>query len=137
MERRILVVEDNSDDEFLALRALRRLGLHNVLVVRDGEEALSCLVCAGLSSGEAVEPPWLVLLDLKLPKVDGMDVLQAVREQPSTKALPVIVISSSQEERDVRRCRELGVLSYITKPVESEKIADALRCAGLMTGDPA
>lgn len=136
-ERQVLVIEDNPDDEFLALRALRRLGFHNVMVLRDGEEALSCL--GGIGSpqeGGSGTPPWFILLDLKLPKVDGIDVLQSVRENPRTRAVPVIVISSSQEERDVRRCREIGILSYLVKPVESEKVAAVLRSVGLMAGEP-
>lgn len=136
-ERQVLVVEDNPDDEFLAVRALRRLGFHNVMVVRDGEEALSCLVGEGSLRGGAGFPPWLVLLDLKLPKVDGISVLQSVRANPRTSGVPVIVVSSSQEERDVLRCNELGILCYITKPVESGKIAAVLRGAGLLAGEPA
>ncbi|HMN01641.1 MAG TPA: response regulator [Geobacter anodireducens] len=122
----ILLVEDNPDDEFLALRALRRHGLRDVVVARDGEQAVDQLF-------EAITPldPWLVLLDLKLPKMNGLEVLRTIRSVERTRHTPVIVISSSQEESDVVQCRELGVLAYLTKPIDGEKIMALLATAGL------
>ncbi|AAR33439.1 response regulator [Geobacter sulfurreducens] len=122
----ILLVEDNPDDEFLALRALRRHGLQDVVVARDGEQAVGQLF-------EAAPPldPWLVLLDLKLPKMNGLEVLRTIRSEERTRHTPVIVISSSQEETDVVKCRELGVLAYLTKPIDGEKIMALLATAGL------
>lgn len=124
----ILLVEDNPDDEFLELRALRRQGLEEVVVARDGEQAISLVLDDGAPA------PWLVLLDLKLPKIDGIEVLRAIRNDARTRDIPVIVISSSCEGEEVQRCRELGVTHYFTKPLDGEKLAGVLREAGLLVG---
>lgn len=121
----ILMVEDNPDDEFLALRALRRHGMNNVVIAHDGEEALTCLL-GSHEKGTAPLEPALILLDLKLPKIDGIDVLRTLRDDKRTGHIPVIVISSSREECDLSRCRDLGVLGYLTKPVDGGEIVDLL-----------
>lgn len=133
----ILLVEDNPDDEFLALRALRRQGMNNVVVARDGEEALAYLFGTGSpgSRGGGLEPAF-ILLDLKLPKINGIEVLRALRNDQRTERTPVIVISSSREECDLSRCRDLGVLSYLTKPVVGSEIVDILEKARLLDYSP-
>lgn len=124
--KKILLVEDNPDDEFLALRALRRQGMRDVIVAHDGEQALVHLLEADVPLD-----PWFVLLDLKLPKMNGLEVLRVIRGAERTRKMPVIVISSSQEESDVAQCRALGVLAYLTKPVDGEKLMSLLETAGL------
>src|SRR3977135_1337835 len=111
----ILLVEDNQDDMDLALHALRREKLANsIFVVRDGEEALDFLFCRGAFSQRSFDrPPKLVMLDLKLPKVDGMQVLKQVKSDPRTKAVPVVMMTSSKEERDLMTSYDLGANSYI------------------------
>ncbi len=129
----ILLVEDNPDDEFLALRALRRQGMDNVVVARDGEEALAYLFGTGSpGNGGAPLEPAFILLDLKLPKINGIEVLRVLRNDERTGRIPVIVISSSREECDLSRCHELGVLSYLTKPVDGGEIVDILEQAQLL-----
>ncbi|AJE04607.1 response regulator [Geobacter pickeringii] len=133
--KQILLVEDNPDDEFLELRALRRQGLEEVVVARDGEQAISLILGDRVSSRDrSAAGPWLVLLDLKLPKVDGIEVLRAIRSNDRTRDIPVIVISSSCEGVEVQRCRELGVTHYFTKPLDGEKLVGVLREAGLLDG---
>jgi two-component system, response regulator len=119
-EMQILLVEDDPSDVELAVHALRRENLANrVQIVRDGEEALDFLFCRGAYSDRAFnQAPWLVLLDLKLPKVDGLGVLRQVKSDVRTKAIPVVVLTSSKEERDMVESYQLGVNSYIQKPVE-------------------
>lgn len=128
MEKSILLVEDNEDDIQLTLRALERNKILNrVRIARDGVEALQLLHGAG---AEAVLPT-LVLLDLKLPKVNGLEVLKAVRQHPGTRLLPVVVLTSSKEEQDLIASYSLGANSYIRKPVDFDKFMEAVRQLGL------
>jgi CheY-like chemotaxis protein len=119
----ILLVEDNQDDCELALRALRREPLaNNIFIVRDGEQALNFLFCAGAYADRTFDhPPKLVLLDLKLPKVNGLEVLKQVKSDPRTRHIPVVVLTSSKEERDLAASYNLGANSYIQKPVDFEQ----------------
>lgn len=129
----VLLVEDNPDDEFLALRALRRQGLENVVVAHDGEEALGYLLGVGCPAGEvATIVPAVILLDLKLPKINGIEVLRALRNDKRTESVPVIVLSSSREECDLKCCRELGTLAYLTKPVDGKELVGVLEQARLL-----
>jgi CheY-like chemotaxis protein len=133
----ILLVEDNPDDEFLALRALRKQGMDNVVVAHDGEEALAYLLGSGCPErGGGLLEPSFILLDLKLPKVNGIEVLRALRADEKTGRLPVIVISSSREESDLKCCRELDVLGCLTKPVDGKEILGILGNAGLIDTSP-
>lgn len=132
-EVEILLVEDNPADVELALHALRRHGIANrVQVARDGAEALAFLFGddAATSAGELPRPR-VVLLDLKLPKVDGLQVLQTLKGDPRTRSLPVVVLTSSAEERDLVDSYRLGVNSYITKPVDFAEFAEAMRVLGM------
>ena len=124
----IILVEDNPSDVELTLDALQTHRLSNrVKVLRDGQEALDYLFCTGAYAGrEACEQPKVVLLDLKLPKIDGLDVLRRLRADERTKALPVVVLTSSNEHRDRIKSYDLGVNSYIVKPVEFDKFAEAV-----------
>ncbi|MBI2859386.1 MAG: response regulator [Chloroflexi bacterium] len=119
----ILLVEDNSSDAELALRALKKHNLaNNVQWVKDGADAIDFLFASGkYASRNAEDRPRLVLLDLKLPKVDGLEVLQKIRQDPRTKTIPVVVLTSSREERDIVDSYRLGVNSYIVKPVDFDK----------------
>lgn len=124
----VLLVEDNPDDVELTLRALKRARLLNpVRVVRDGAEAIEFLYGGARREGR----PRVVLLDLKLPRVSGLEVLERIRREESTRTLPVVVLTSSREEPDIRRAYELGVNSYIVKPVEFEKFVAAVGEVGL------
>jgi two-component system, response regulator len=116
----ILLVEDNIDDAEMTINALRKNNLANNLIhMADGEEALDFLFGTGKFIGRDLNlKPKLVLLDLKMPKVDGIEVLQRVKSNEATKKIPVIILTSSKEDPDVNRCYELGVNSYIVKPVE-------------------
>ena len=128
----ILLVEDNPDDEELTLRALGRSRIANRIdVVRDGAEALDYLFGAGKHEARRNDPPSLVLLDLKLPKIDGLDVLKALRENESTQLLPVVVLTSSVEEQDLIRSYRLGANSYVRKPVDFRQFTDAAQQLGL------
>ena len=129
----LLLVEDNQDDMDLALHALRRGNLANrIFVVRDGEEALDFLFCRGAYAERSFDrPPKLVLLDLKLPKVDGMEVLKQVKRDPRTKTIPVVIMTSSKEERDLVASYNLGANSYIQKPVDFEKFRETVKAVGL------
>ena len=123
----ILLVEDNSDDEQLTLRAMRQSEVPNIIrVARDGAEALDHLF--GASSTRL---PDLILLDLKLPKVSGLEVLQKIRSESKTKALPVVVLTSSDEERDIIESYNIGANSYIRKPVDFDEFIDAVRQLGV------
>jgi len=128
-----LLVEDNSDDVELTLHALRKENLANSIhVVRDGEEALEFLFCNGIHAGRSFEqPPRLILLDLKLPKVDGMEVLKRLKTDPRTKAIPVVILTSSREERDLINGYGLGANSYIQKPVDFEQFRNTIKNIGL------
>ena len=129
----ILLVEDNPDDEELTLRALKKGKILNeVVVARDGREALDYLFGTGKHEGrDTAEQPTVILLDLKLPKVDGLEVLRQIREDERTRALTVVILTSSREEQDIVRGYSLGVNSYIVKPVESEKFYEAVGQLGL------
>jgi CheY-like chemotaxis protein len=129
----ILLVEDNQDDMDLAQHALQRGKVANrIFVVRDGEEALDFLFCRGKYSTRSFEhPPKLVLLDLKLPKVDGMEVLKQVKGDSRTRTIPVVMMTSSKEERDLVASYNLGVNSFIQKPVDFEQFRDVVRTIGL------
>ncbi len=125
----ILLVEDNQDDVELTLHALRKENLaNNIHVARDGEEALEFLQANGNS---LVNLPKLVLLDLKLPKVDGMEVLRRLKSDPRTKNTPVVILTSSKEERDLFNGYHLGANSYIQKPVDFSQFRDTVKTAGL------
>ncbi len=129
----ILLVEDNLADAELTLYALRRNNLANSIhVVRDGEEALEFLFCRGAYSERSFDhPPKLVLLDLKLPKVDGIEVLYQIKSDPRTKPIPVIVLTSSKEERDLIASYQCGVNSYIQKPVDFDQFRETVKQLGL------
>jgi two-component system response regulator len=129
----ILLVEDNQDDMDLAMHALRREKLaNNIFVARDGEEALDFLFCRGAFAKRSFEhPPKLVLLDLKLPKVDGMEVLKQVKSDPRTKIIPVVIMTSSKEERDLVAGYDLGANSYIQKPVNFDQFRETVKSVGL------
>lgn len=127
----ILLVEDNPDDEALTLRAFRKNNVGNeVVVARDGVEALAYLFGDGDGDGAGSQPralPQLVLLDLKLPKVDGLEVLRRIREHERTRLLPVVILTSSREEVDLTRGYSLGANSYIRKPVDFTQFSEAVR----------
>jgi CheY-like chemotaxis protein len=129
----ILLVEDNQDDMDLALHVLRREKLANdIYVARDGEEALDFLFCREAFSHRSFEhPPKLVLLDLKLPKVDGMEVLKQVKSDPRTRTIPIVIMTSSKEERDLVASYHLGANSYIQKPVDFEEFRATVKSVGL------
>jgi two-component system response regulator len=129
----ILLVEDNKDDLELALHALRKENLANSIhVVRDGEEALEFLFCQGTYSNRSFDhPPKLVLLDLKLPKIDGMEVLKRVKSDPRTATIPVVIMTSSKEERDLVNGYGLGANSYIQKPMDFDQFRSTVKTAGL------
>jgi two-component system, response regulator len=127
----ILLVEDNPNDEALALHAFKRQNLANkVHVVRDGAEALEFIFCTGAYADRLIENPKLILLDLKLPKVDGIEVLRQIRNDPRTRLIPVVVLTSSSEERDVVEAYKLGVNSYIVKPVDFDQFSGVAKELG-------
>jgi two-component system, response regulator len=132
-EVEILLVDDSQEDVDLTLHALRAENLANhVFVARDGEEALDFLFCTGPHTGRSFDhPPKLVLLDLKMPKIDGMQVLKRVKGDPRTKTIPVVLMTSSREEQDMVRGYELGVNSYIQKPVDFGEFRKAVKALGL------
>jgi len=132
-ERLILLVEDNDDDIELTLRALTQNHVANrVEVARDGAEALDFLFCRGAHAGRDPRVlPHVVLLDLKLPKIAGMEVLEQIRREPRTKRLPVVILTSSNVESDLARCYDLGANSYIRKPVDFTRFMDAVNSLGL------
>ena len=129
----ILLVEDNPDDEALTLRALKKNNIGNELaVVRDGAEALDFLFCTGAyASRDPHDLPQVVLLDLKLPKIDGLEVLRRVRANEKTHLLPVVILTSSKEEQDRLNGYSLGANSYVQKPVDFDQFIGAVRQLGL------
>jgi CheY-like chemotaxis protein len=128
----ILLVEDNPQDLELALRALQKGKVTNLIhVARDGAEALDFIFCEGpFAARKMADGPKVILLDLKLPKVDGLEVLRRVKGDPRTKMIPVVILTSSKEQRDVVESYQLGVNSYLVKPVNFERFADAVRELG-------
>lgn len=129
----ILLVEDNPQDLELALRALKKAHLTNhIQIARDGAEALEFIFCEGQHAGRRIEDtPKVILLDLKLPKVDGIEVLQRIKSDPRTKCIPTVVLTSSKEQNDVVESFRLGVNSYIVKPVEFESFVAAVQELGM------
>lgn len=129
----ILLVEDNADDELLTLRALKKNNIRNeVVVARDGSEALDYLFGTGIHAGRDLRVmPQIILLDLKLPKVDGFEVLNRVRSSEATKLLPVVILTTSNEDQDRIRGYGLGANSFVRKPVEFDKFIEAVRQLGL------
>lgn len=132
-EKVILLVEDNPDDEALTLRALKKNNIQNrVVVARDGVAALDYLFARGEHGARDVtDQPQIVLLDLKLPKVDGLEVLRQVRARPETRRLPVVLLTSSKEDRDILDGYNLGANSYVRKPVDFAQFSEAVRQLGL------
>jgi two-component system response regulator len=132
-EIEILLVEDNPSDIELTLHALRKENLStNIHVVRDGEEALDFLFCRGDYGDRSTEhPPKLVLLDLKLPKIDGLEVLRTLKSDPRTRAIPITILTSSREDRDLVEGYKTGVNSYIQKPVDFNQFRETVKHLGL------
>jgi two-component system response regulator len=129
----ILIVEDSQQDLDLALRALRKSNLANrVHVTRDGEEALEFIFCEGrYAERRMADGPRVILLDIKLPKVDGLEVLQRIKKDPRTRSIPVVMLTSSEEQNDVVESYHLGVNSYIIKPVNFEQFSEAVKNMGM------
>jgi two-component system response regulator len=132
-EIEILLVEDNPSDVELTLHALKKHKLaNNIHVVRDGVEALEFIFCSGDYAHRSIEDsPKLILLDLKLPKVDGLEVLARIKSDPRTRMIPVVMLTSSHHERDIVESYQLGVNSYIVKPVDFEQFTEAVQQIGL------
>lgn len=129
---RILMVEDDPKDVELTLTALEEYNLANeVVVTRDGQEALDYLYCRGQYSARASDNPAVLLLDLKLPKVDGLEVLHQIKSDDRLKMIPVVVLTSSREERDMMRSYQLGVNAYVVKPVDFHEFVNAVRELGV------
>jgi two-component system, response regulator len=129
----ILLVEDNAEDVELTLRAFRRSKvLNDLTVVRDGEQALEYLFCTGsYASRDADQMPEVILLDLKLPKVGGLEVLRRIRSEPRTRRIPVVILTSSTEDKDICSCYDLGANSFVRKPVDFTRFLDAAQQLGL------
>lgn len=129
----VLLVEDNPDDEALTIRSLRKANVANQIeVVRDGREAVDFLFCEGQHAGrDPSNMPGLVLLDLKLPKHNGIEVLQRMRADSRTKLIPVVILTSSSEDEDIVRSYQSGANSYVRKPVDFAEFADAIAKVGL------
>lgn len=129
----ILMVEDNPSDEELTLHALRKARLANTIhVVRDGREALEYVFCTGrYAERDISDRPSVILLDIKLPLVDGLEVLRQIKQDPRTRTIPVVMLTSSREERDMIESYRLGVNSYIVKPVDFEQFKESARSLGM------
>lgn len=129
----LLLIEDSPHDLELSVRALRKAGLTGPIhIARDGAEALDFIFCEGAhASRQIADHPRVIILDLKLPKVDGLEVLKRIKEDARTQAIPVVVLTSSKEQRDLLESYQLGVNSYIVKPVNFERFADAVHDLGL------
>lgn len=129
---RILIVEDDASDVELTMTALEEYNLANeVVVVRDGEEALDYLYCRGPFSDRSGENPAVLLLDLKLPKIDGLEVLQKIKSDEKLQMIPVVVLTSSREEKDLVASYRLGVNAYVVKPVDFHEFVNAIRELGI------
>src|ERR1700722_266515 len=127
----ILLVEDNSNDEMLALHAFKKHNLANkIFVVRDGAEALEFIFCTGSYAQRRFANPRVILLDKKLPLVDGMEVLRQIRADPRTRLVPVVMLTASAEDRDIIESYKLGVNSYIVKPVDFDQFTETARQLG-------
>jgi CheY-like chemotaxis protein len=127
----ILIAEDTPTDAEMTMRALKKVGLvNNITWVKDGQEALDYIFCTGEYAGRVGLDPTLILLDLKMPKVNGIEVLKKIKTTEETKLIPVIMLTSSAEEPDIKRCYEQGVNSYIVKPVESDRFFEEVSKAG-------
>jgi len=133
MEKTIMLVEDNANDEELTLRALRKSNIANeVFVARDGQEAVDFLFGTGRHAGrEPTTMPAVILLDLKLPKLNGIDVLQRIRADARTRLIPVVVLTSSSEDEDMLRSYQSGANSYVRKPIEFSAFANAVTQLGM------
>ena len=129
----LLLIEDNPDDEALTIRALKKHNIANEIVVaRDGEEALDFIYTRGrFAERDPDNPPQVILLDLKLPKVEGLEVLRHIRSNAKTQRVPVVVLTSSNEEKDIISSYDLGANSYVRKPVDFEQFLEAARQLGL------
>ncbi len=132
-EVEILLVEDDPKDVRLTLHALKKENVKNrIEVVHDGEEALDFVFCRGTFSGRSpTHAPKLILLDLKLPKVDGLEVLRQIKSNANTQAIPVVILTSSREERDLVESYKLGVNSYIQKPMDFDQFRETIKAVGL------
>ena len=131
-DKTILVVEDNENDQFLIMRSIRKHNIANdIHVVSDGKEALDYLKYEGKYKDSDHHMPHLVLLDLKLPKIGGLDVLKEIRSNPKTELTPVIILTSSDEERDIIKSYKLGANSYVRKPIDFGEFAEAIKNLGL------
>jgi two-component system response regulator len=129
----VLLVEDNMDDAELTIMELKKHHMANNLVhVIDGEQALEFVFSTGQFQGrqDVTQNPKLILLDIKMPKLNGMEVLKTIRENERTRAIPIVILTSSMEDPDIKRCYELGANSYIVKPVNFERFAEAIRNLG-------
>ncbi len=129
----ILMVEDNADDEALTLHELRKYHLTNrIQVVRDGQEALEYVFCTGrYATRDITDQPHVILLDIKLPFVDGLEVLKRIKSDQRTRTIPVVMLTSSREERDLIESYRLGVNSYIVKPVDFDQFKESARTLGM------
>lgn len=133
MNKSILLVDDNPNDRMLTVRALKKSNIANQIdEVKDGQEALDYLFAEGdFAHRDASDLPQVMLLDLKLPKLDGLEVLERLRAHPSTRRLPVVMLTSSKEQQDLIRSYDLGVNSYVRKPVDFNEFSDAARQLGI------
>lgn len=130
-EVQILLAEDSPTDAEMTLRALKKIGVTNeVIWVKDGQEAMDYIFCQGAYKDRACNKPRLVLLDLKMPKMNGIDVLRELKKGAETKGIPVVMLTSSAEEQDIVKCYELGTNSYIVKPVEFDKFVEEVSKVG-------
>jgi CheY-like chemotaxis protein len=131
MSAKILLVEDNPDDEFLALRALRQSQVDSdVVVAHDGLEALDVLFGEGASAGNAPLMPEVILLDLKLPKLDGVEVLRRIRADERTRRIPTVILTTSNEAADIESCYDHGCNSFIRKPIDFDQFIEGVRQLG-------
>jgi len=129
----VLLVEDNVNDAELTIRELKKFNMaNNLFHVKNGEEALDFIFCIGKFAGlrEISDSPKVILLDIQMPKVNGIEVLQKIKEDERTKATPVVILTSSKEDPDIKRCYDLGANGYIVKPVNFERFAEAIRSLG-------